>query len=50
MAHLRADPDLAGVRDQDALGKLPPEEAQERRAFWVEVDTLCQRAEDLASK
>ncbi|MFO0952088.1 MAG: hypothetical protein U0835_13260 [Isosphaeraceae bacterium] len=37
------DPDLAGVRDADALDKLPEAEKQAWRAFWAEVAALRAR-------
>jgi serine/threonine-protein kinase len=40
LQHWRADPDLAGVRDSDALAKLPERERAAWRALWVEVDRL----------
>ena len=33
LAHLWADPDLAGLLDQEALDRLPPAERQECRAL-----------------
>lgn len=39
------DPDLAGVRDPDALDRLPEDERAAWRALWAEVDRLLQRAE-----
>jgi tetratricopeptide (TPR) repeat protein len=36
----RTDVDLAGVRDQAALAKLPAAERQEWRRLWADVDTL----------
>ena len=33
----RDEPDLAGLRDADALDRLPPAERQECRALWREV-------------
>jgi len=35
----RSDGDLAGVRDPEALAKLPEEEQKAWRAFWAEVDS-----------
>ncbi len=37
LAHWRADPDLAGLRDEKALRGLPPAEREECRALWQEV-------------
>jgi len=39
------DPDLAGLRDADALQKLPPGERQEFRALWQGVSALLRSAE-----
>ena len=38
------DPDLAGVRDQDALAKLPADEQDAWRQFWADVDGLRKKA------
>ena len=45
LARWREDPDLAGLRDADALERLPPAERQEWRALWQEVADLLRRAE-----
>jgi serine/threonine-protein kinase len=37
--------DLAGVRDEGALKKLPPDERQQWQALWQEVASLLRRAE-----
>ncbi len=39
------DPDLAGVRDQAALAKLPETERTAWRSLWTDVETLLKRAE-----
>jgi serine/threonine-protein kinase len=39
----RQDPDLAGLRDPDALAKLPPAERKECRRLWSDLDALLQR-------
>jgi serine/threonine-protein kinase len=41
----RDDLDLAGLRDADALDRLPPAERQECRALWQEVAALLRRAQ-----
>jgi serine/threonine-protein kinase len=41
----RAEPDLAGLRDPDALAKLNPAERQDCQALWQEVAALLGRAE-----
>ncbi len=39
------DPDLAGVRDPAALGKLPDAERDAWRQLWADVDALLQRVQ-----
>jgi serine/threonine-protein kinase len=45
LAWWRKDPDLAGLRDPDALEKLPPAERQECRRLWRDLDALLERAQ-----
>jgi tetratricopeptide (TPR) repeat protein len=45
LTHWRKDPDLAGLRDQQALAKLPQAERQAWRKLWADVDALLQRGE-----
>jgi serine/threonine-protein kinase len=45
LKHWKRDPDLAGVRDGDALANLPEGERTEWRAFWVEVDQMVGQSE-----
>jgi len=40
LAHWREDDDLAGVRDADALAKLPDAERAAWRQLWADVDAL----------
>ncbi len=40
LRHRQEDADLAGVRDADALAKLPEAERQDWEALWAEVDRL----------
>jgi serine/threonine-protein kinase len=40
----RQEPALAGVRDKEALARLPAAEAAAWMAFWAEVDALLARA------
>jgi tetratricopeptide (TPR) repeat protein len=47
LAHLWADPDLAGLFDHDALDNLPAAERQECRTLSDEVDALIRRAQAL---
>ena len=42
----RADPDLTGVRDKDALAKLPEDERAKWQELWGEVDGLLQLVGD----
>jgi tetratricopeptide (TPR) repeat protein len=44
MQHWLQDNDLAGVRDGDALGKLPEAEHEDWQKLWQEVEALRQRA------
>jgi serine/threonine-protein kinase len=44
LRHWQQDPDLAGLRDQDALAKLPEPERDACRRLWAEVDALLRRA------
>lgn len=45
LAGWREEPDLAGLRDGDALERLPLAERQECRALWQEIEDLLRRAE-----
>ena len=45
LARWSEDPDLAGLRDADALSKLSPAERQECRALWNELQTYIKRGE-----
>jgi hypothetical protein len=42
----RSDGDLAGVRGNDALARIPAEERKEWERFWAEVDSLIRRASE----
>ena len=44
LQHWQKDPDLANVRDADALAKLPEAERAAWQEFWTEVETLRQKA------
>jgi hypothetical protein len=48
LQHWRKDTDLAGVRDKDALAKLPEAERATWQQFWADVDALLQRVEPKA--
>jgi serine/threonine-protein kinase len=41
----KAEPDLAGVRDEEALNELPQAERRAWRDFWAEVDALIEATE-----
>ncbi len=45
LRHWKADPDLASLRDPDALAKLPEAERKEWKALREEVDALLKRAQ-----
>ena len=45
LQHWQEDSDLAGVRDQDALAKLPADEQEAWRKLWTDVDALRNKAE-----
>ena len=47
LAHLWADPQLAGLLDHEALDRLPPAERQECRALRDAIDILIRRAETI---
>ena len=44
LQHWQEDADLAGVRDADALAKLPEDERKDWQALWADVDALLKRA------
>ena len=44
LAHLWADPQLAGLLDHEALDRLPPAERQECRALRDAIDILIRRS------
>jgi eukaryotic-like serine/threonine-protein kinase len=44
LQHWREDADLAGIRDEGGLAKLPDGEREGFRALWVEVDRLLAKA------
>jgi serine/threonine-protein kinase len=45
LQHWKADPDLAGLRDPEALKQLPEAEQRACQALWAEVDALLARAQ-----
>jgi Flp pilus assembly protein TadD len=44
--HCQEDSDLAGVRDKDALAKLPADEQDSWRKLWADVDALLKKAQE----
>jgi hypothetical protein len=50
LRHWKADTDLAGLREPNALAKLPPEEQQTCRALWAKVDALVTKAAEARPK
>jgi serine/threonine-protein kinase len=42
LAHWQQDPDLASVRDKNALDRLPEQERSEWRKLWADWDALLQ--------
>jgi serine/threonine-protein kinase len=46
LKHWQTDADLAGVRDKDALAKLPGEEQEAWRKLWGDVSAVLKRASD----
>jgi serine/threonine-protein kinase len=48
LAHWQADPDLAGVRGEPALAKLPEAEREAWRTLWTEVATTLAKIEGKA--
>ena len=45
LTHWKTDPDLAGVRDEAGLARLPEDERQPWRALWADVDTLLKKVQ-----
>jgi hypothetical protein len=45
LVHWCTDPDLASVRDSQALDRLPGDERAAWQALWRDVDELAARAE-----
>jgi Flp pilus assembly protein TadD len=46
MKHWQADADFTGVRDKDALAKLPAEECAAWQQLWADVAAVLKRTED----
>jgi hypothetical protein len=45
LRHWQKDPDLAGLRDPDALARLPAAERAACSRFWTDVAALLQRTQ-----
>jgi hypothetical protein len=45
LEHWKQDPDLASVRDREALDRLPEAERQPWQQLWTDVASLLKRAE-----
>jgi len=45
LQHWKVDTDLAGLRDQAALAKLPEDEQKACRALWAEVEILLAKSQ-----
>ena len=45
LEHWKKDSDLAGLRDEAGLAKLPAQERQAWRALWADVETLLKKAQ-----
>src|SRR5262249_26019208 len=45
LRHWQRDADLAGLRDEDALARLPAQEREMCRRLWADVAALLARAE-----
>jgi hypothetical protein len=46
LLHWQKDPDLAGIRDKEALAKLPAEERAACAKLWADVAALLKKAEE----
>jgi hypothetical protein len=45
LAHWKVDTDLAGIRDEPELAKLPEPERAALRSLWADVEALRKKAE-----
>jgi tetratricopeptide (TPR) repeat protein len=43
LQHWKADPDLAGIREQPALAELPEDERKACRTLWADVEVLLEK-------
>ena len=46
LKHWQKDGDLAGLRDKEALAKLPPDEQKAWAQLWADVAELLKKAEE----
>jgi hypothetical protein len=46
LRHWQQDKDLGGIRDKEALTKLPEEERTAFTQLWADVAALLKKAED----
>jgi hypothetical protein len=46
LKHWQEDADLAGIRDKDAVTKLPEAEQVAFRKLWADVDEVLKRSKD----
>jgi hypothetical protein len=44
LTHWKGDPDLAGIRDEEALAKLTESEREAFRSLWRDVEALRKKA------
>ena len=44
LVHWKGDTDLAGIRDEPGLARLPEVERKDWQALWHEVDALLVKA------
>ena len=50
LGHWKVDMNMAGVRDPEALAKLPEPERKEWQSLWSDVDSLLERAQGHPAK
>ena len=46
LQHWERDPNLASLRDKDAVDKLPEAEREACRKLWADVTALLKKAEE----
>jgi hypothetical protein len=44
LEYWKSPPDFAGVRDPDALARLPEDERKSWRALWTDVEAMLKQA------